>query len=170
MERISAEQGRTWSYGDVLFERASSRSRAGRAIGRGRDLEDEVESVVKSLVLPYVPRTHFIGRGGRRAPCDLAIPTDGKDALIVVAVKAFEATGSKLTDAEREVAAMADVRHPTQFVYAIVDGIGWLGRKSDLKRIHDLWTKRSIDGLFTLKQLQDFRGALEQAASIHGLL
>jgi hypothetical protein len=45
---------------------------------------------------------------GRTAPCDLAIP--GTDAVIVVAARGFDSTGSKLTDAVREVEEMTDVR------------------------------------------------------------
>ena len=128
--RIEEERSRSWSYGDILFERVESRSRASRAIGRGRDLEDEVEEIVKSLGLPYALRTHFTGTGGRTAPCDLAIPVEGPGALIVCAVKGFDSTGSKLTNAVREVESMASVREPQQFVYAIVDGIGWLSPAS----------------------------------------
>ena len=74
VDHIEEERSRPWSYADILFERVESRSRASRAIGRGRDLEDEVEEIVKSLGLPYALRTHFTGTGGRTAPCDLAIP------------------------------------------------------------------------------------------------
>ncbi len=69
--RIEEERGRPWSYGDIVFERGESRSRAGRAIGRG--LEDEVERLVRSLGLPFAP-AQFAGIGGRTASCDLAIP------------------------------------------------------------------------------------------------
>jgi hypothetical protein len=167
---VEQERDRTWSYGDVLFERAESRSRAGRAIGRGRRLEDEVEALVKSLGLPFALRTQFTGRGGRKAPCDLAIPEAGSGARIVCAVKGFDSTGSKLTDAVREVESMASVREPRQFVYAIVDGIGWLGRQADLRHIHTLWAERSIDGMFSLSQLPQFQEELARAAAIHRLL
>jgi hypothetical protein len=167
--QIETERNRAWSYGDVLFERVESRSRAGRAQQRGRQLEDAVENVVKSLGLPYVPRTQFIGRAGQSAPSDLAIPADGPNALIVVAAKAFNSTGSKLTDATREIESMASVRLPTQFVYAVIDGIGWLRRQNDLRKIHTLWTERSIDGVFSLAQLGEFREQLVQAAAIHHL-
>ncbi len=167
--QLEIERGRDWSYGDILFERVTSRSRAGRAIGRGRSLEDEVEAVVKSLGLSYTLRTQFTGRSGRPAPCDLAVPEGGAAALIVCAVKGFNSTGSKLTDAVREVEAMAEVRDANQFVYAIVDGIGWLSRQSDLRRIHTLWTQRAINGVFSLAQLSDFWAELERAATIHEL-
>lgn len=50
------------------------------------------------------------GRGGQTAPCDLAIPTGGAGARIVVAAKGFDSTGSKLTDAVREVEEIAERR------------------------------------------------------------
>jgi hypothetical protein len=64
---------------------------------------------------------------------------------------------------------MAHVREPRQFVYTIVDGTGWLRRRADLRRIHTLWARRSIDGMFSLAQLGDFRTELIQAAAIHHL-
>jgi hypothetical protein len=170
LQRVRAERDRSWTYGDVLFERAESRSRAGRAIGRGRRLENDVEDLVHALGLPYKLRTQFTGVNGRQAPCDLAIPDDGTGALIVCAVKGFDSTGSKLTDAVREVEAMASVRAPQQFVFAIVDGIGWLSRQADLRRIHALWARRSISGMFSLAQMPEFRIELARAAAIHRLL
>src|SRR5262249_54209551 len=147
----------------------ASRRSARRAIARGRKLEDDVEAVVTALGLPYRLRTRFVGRGGRTAPCDLAIPTDGEEAVIVCAVKGFNSTGSKLTDAMREIEEMAEVRGPRQFVYAVVDGIGWLGRQSDLRKIHALAAHRSIDGLFSRAQLDAFRDELQVAAASHDL-
>lgn len=91
------------------------------------------------LGLPYATRTRFEGRNSRTAPCDLAVPGAGGAAQIVVAAKAFDSTGSKLTDAVREMEEMADVRRPSQFVMAVIDGIGWLSRANDLRRIHALW-------------------------------
>ncbi len=169
VDQLIAERHREWSYGDVLFERVASRRRAGRAIKRGRQLEDDVEAVVTALGLPYRLRTQFIGRGGRAAPCDLAIPTGGQEAVIVCAVKGFDSTGSKLTDAMREIDDMSEVRRPRQFVYAVVDGIGWLSRQADLRRIHTLATQRSIDGLFSRAQLDAFRDELRVAAATHHL-
>jgi hypothetical protein len=169
VDRVRAERHREWSYGDVLFERIASRSRAGRAIGRGRQLEDDVEEVVVALGLPYDLRTQFVGRAGRTGSCDLAIPAAGESALIVCAVKGFDSTGSKLTDAVREIEAMAEVRRPRQFVYAVVDGIGWLSRQADLRRIHALAVERSIDGLFSRAQMGTFREELGQAAASHHL-
>lgn len=90
--------------------------------------------------------------------------------MIAIAIKGFNSTGSKLTDAAREVESMAEVRLPRQFIFAVIDGIGWLGRKSDLKRIHDLWVTHRIDGVYTLSQLSEFAADLSTAARRLGLL
>jgi hypothetical protein len=171
LDRLSEEAVQEWEYGDILLERAGARGRAGRAIGRGRALEDEVERIVgpAGLDLPYQLRTRFVGSAGRSAPCDIAIPGGDEQAMIAVGIKGFNSTGSKLTDAAREVESMAEVRLPRQFIFAVVDGIGWLGRKSDLKRIYELWVNHRIDGVYTLTQLAEFRKDLAIAARRLGL-
>ena len=171
VERLSEQMHREWSFDDVLLERYlwSQRGASG-AIGRGRNVEDQVEEVVRGLGLPAQPRTRFAGRGGAGAPCDLAIPAGGARAQIVIAMKGFNSTGSKLTDAVREIEAMAEARLPTQYVYAVVDGIGWKNRQRDLQRIYDLWDSRSIDGLYTLAHLDHFESDLRSAALRLGLL
>jgi hypothetical protein len=119
---------------------------------------------VKELKLPYDLRTTFEGRGSRRSPCDLAIPAGGVSAKIVCAAKGFDSTGSKLTDAVREIEAMAEVRLPNQFVFAVVDGIGWKSRKNDLRKIFELLSANSIDGLYTVALLNQFAADLDAAA------
>ena len=114
--------------------------------------------------------TRFAGRGNREGPCDIAIPAGGDRALIVGFAKGFNSTGSKLTDAVREVEEMAAVRLPRQFVFAFVDGIGWLRRDRDLRRIYDLWARNEIDGLYSLTHMDDFRSDLTEAAIRLGLL
>ncbi len=53
---------------------------------------------------------------------------------------------------------------------AAVDGIGWKSRVKDLRRIHDLYETKQIDGLYTLTALGAFRTDLEAAAKRLGLL
>jgi len=156
-----------YSFGDVLVARAGSRARAAAAGTSGRSVEDEIEQIAKDLGLPYKLRTRFRGRQGRTAPCDLAIPT-GDGAIIAVAAKNFTSTGSKLTAAVSEVADMADVRLPRQFICAVVDGMGWLGRRSDLRRLYDLWETDAIDGLYTLSSLDRFRADIAEQARLRG--
>ena len=169
VDRLSEQMRREWSFSDVLLERYlwSQRGASG-AIGRGRGVEDVVEEVIRRLGLPAQPRTRFLGRG-QSAPCDLAIPAGGDRAQIVVAMKGFNSTGSKLTDAVREIESMAEVRLPSQFVFAVIDGIGWKNRQADLKRIYELWDRRLIDGLYTLAHLDRFETDVAAAAVRLGL-
>jgi hypothetical protein len=161
---IQQQRGKAWTFADVLVERARwSQRSASRSITRGRRLEDVVERTVKALGLPYDMRVRFIGQRGQNAPCDFAIPAGGNDALIVGAVKGFDSTGSKLSDAVREIEQIAAVRLPRQFVFAFIDGIGWRGRKADLNRIYKLWTDQAIDGLYSVARLNIFQQDLAQA-------
>lgn len=166
---IEKQRGAAYDFGDLLVARAGTRTTAADAGQRGRQIEDEIEAVARDLGLPCETRTRFEGRGGV-GPCDLAIPSGGNDALIVVAAKGFNSTGSKLTDAVTEIERMAEVRTPTQFVFAAIDGIGWKSRQADLRRIHRLWVDRRIDGMFNLATLDQFRTELEGAARRLGLL
>ncbi len=129
-----------------------------------------MEKIAQALSLPYQMRTRFTGLGGADAPCDMSIPAGGVEARIVVAMKGFNSTGSKLSDAVKEIQDMARVRLPRQYVFAVVDGIGWLSRKADLRRIYDSWVNQSIDGLYSLNYLDQFRIDLEAAAKRVNLL
>lgn len=170
VERVREQLHREWSFADILVERQQwSRKKATSAQGSGRNIEDIVEEVVKSLGLTVKMRTKFFGRGGRSAPCDLAIPSE-EPYLIVGAAKGFDSTGSKLSDAVREIEMLADVKLPNQFVFAFIDGIGWKRRESDLRKIFDLWKKRYIDGIYTLSYMDLFKDDLIDAARRLGLL
>lgn len=167
MLRVQAHQ--TYGFADVLIARAGTRVTATSAGVSGRKIEDEIEAIAQDLQLPYATRTRFTGRDNRTAPCDLVI-SSASDAQIVVAAKGFDSTGSKLTDAVREVMEMAEVRLPRQFVMAVIDGIGWKSRQADLRRIHELWSSQRIDGMYTLSTLANFRRDLEEAARLRHLL
>ena len=165
---LETQQVRRYTLGDVLVARAGTRVTATQAGISGRKVEDEIEAIAADLGLNYQTRTRFIGRNGRTAPCDLVVPK-GDSAEIVVAAKGFDSTGSKLSDAVREIVDMADVRQPRQFVIAVIDGIGWKSRKRDLQRIHELWETQQIDGMYTLATLDHVRDDLQEAASLRGL-
>ncbi|MDY7106821.1 MAG: hypothetical protein S0880_37070 [Actinomycetota bacterium] len=166
---VTEQRSRTYNFGDILVARAGTRKTATDAGATGRRVEDEIEQVARDLGLPTETRTRFEGRNGLTAPCDLAIPDGGSAALIVVAAKGFDSTGSKLTDAVREIEEMAEKRLPTQFVMAAIDGIGWKSRINDLRRIYELSDSNHIDGMYTLAALGDFRRDLEKAARRVGL-
>lgn len=166
---VTVQRARSYVFGDILIARAGTRRTATAAGATGRRVEDEIEAVARDLGLPYATRTRFQGRAGT-APCDLAIPVGGAEARIVVAAKGFDSTGSKLTDAVREIQEMAEKRLPSQYVMAVIDGIGWKSRAQDLRRIYELRVTGQIDGLYTLAALPQFRVDLEVAAIRVGLL
>ena len=163
IDEIAGARVAEYGWADVLIARAGSRGTAGQAVAGGRSVEDAIEAVVRSLALPYELRTRFRGRHDA-GPCDLAIPRGGDGAEIVCAAKGFDSTGSKLADAVREIIQMAEVRAPTQFVFAVVDGIGWHRRQADLRRIYELRERGRIDGLYSLAMLDAFQADLEDAA------
>jgi hypothetical protein len=160
---------REWTWADVLARGMAPTHRAGSAVRQGRDLEDQVEDVIKKVGLSFSARTSFQGRSDEVAPSDFAVPTGGRATEIAVAVKGFDSTGSKLTDARREIEEMAKIRTPRQYIFVIVDGQGWIRRQTDLRRIHDLWVGREIDGLFNQGSLGDFESSLRDAAKRLGL-
>ena len=166
---VTVQRTRSYDFGDILVARSGTRRTATAAGATGRRVEDEIEAVARDLGLPYATRTRFQGRAGT-APCDLAIPGGGSDARIVVAAKGFESTGSKLTDAVREIQEMAEKRLPSQYVMAVIDGIGWKSRAQDLRRIYDLRASNQIDGLYTLAALGQFGTDIRLAAERLGLL
>lgn len=166
---LRTQRQTSYSFADVLVARAGTRATATTAGQSGRKIEDELEAIAQSLKLPYVPRTRFEGRNGRSAPADLAVPAAGRDAMIAVAAKGFDSTGSKLSDAVREIEEMADARTGGQVALAVVDGIGWKGRMADLKRIWTLWETGQIDGLYTLATLGQFKDDLDGYASLKGI-
>lgn len=166
---LTVQRHKVYEFGDILVARAGSRVRAKTAGASGRKVEDEIEAIAVDIGLTVETRTKFTGRNGRKAPCDLLV-VDGGVQHIAVAAKGFDSTGSKLTDAVREIEEMADVRLPRQYIMAVIDGIGWKSRKADLQRIHNLWETGQIDGMYTLATLEDFRRDLEEAATLRGLL
>ncbi|GAB40362.1 hypothetical protein RND64_03445 [Gordonia sp. w5E2] len=166
---LRVQMARTYTFADILVARSGTRATATRAGASGRHIEDEIEAIARDLGLPYVTRSRFSGRGGRDAPADLIVGHEGA-ADIVVAAKGFDSTGSKLTDAVREIEEMAEVRLPRQVVLAVIDGIGWKSRQSDLRRIHQLWADRQIDGMYTLATLDTFRDDLAEFARLHRLV
>lgn len=167
---LTVQRHKSYDFGDVLVARAGTRVTAATAGASGRKVEDEIEAIATDLGLTVQTRTRFTGRNEQAAPCDLLVVDDDGTHHIAVAAKGFDSTGSKLTDAVREIEEMANVRLPTQFIMAVIDGIGWKSRKADLQRIHQLWATRQIDGMYTLATLEDFRHDLEQFARLRGLL
>jgi DpnII restriction endonuclease len=140
----------------------------GRAVAKqaaesGRKLEDQVEHVIKGVGLTFVSRKSFTAKGGLGVSSDFCIP-NRDNAVIVVAVKTFGSTGSKLTAAYDELNRMATSRRTSQYIFGIVDGVGWYRRAPDLRKIYKLWADDDIEGVYTESTLDRFRDALVDAA------
>jgi hypothetical protein len=168
--KLSAARDVTYTFADVLIALSSRGAGAAGAIDSGRRLENQVQELVESLSLPYEARTRYIGTNHQSGPADFAIPSGGAQCRIAIGVKGFDSTGSKQTAARDEVIRMADVRRPDQYIYAVVDGLGWLGRMGDLRSLVGLVVDRRIDGIFALAEFDDFRRALRDAAIRVGVL
>ena len=111
-----------WS--DILVERL--RAGRGSAISgqkRGRGLEDFVEALVREVFDDaYETRCTFTGADSKSAKCDVAIPNKMRPS-IVIEVKGYGATGSKMTDIIGDLDAIIDAkRHGTKLFRAVSGG------------------------------------------------
>jgi hypothetical protein len=154
---------RPLSWSDILIERLrSGRGKAIRGQTRGRNLEDFVENIVKSVFGEnnYESRCQFAGSNGETAKCDFAIPNK-TDAIILVEVKGYGATGSKMTDVIGDVEKiLKQKRHDTSLIL-FTDGIPWKRRLGDLEKLVDLQNKGLIARIYTMKMANEFRKDLQ---------
>jgi len=150
-----------WS--DILVERLrSGRGSAIQGQKRGRGLEDFAEALVKEVFGEgsYETRCTFTGADNKTAKCDVAIP--GRDKpRIIIEVKGYGATGSKMTDIIGDLDAIIDAkRHDTALLF-VTDGTTWKARPSDLRKI----VKRQNDGkiarIYTTRMREQFLEDLE---------
>jgi hypothetical protein len=148
-DAIQEQIKRKWELEDVLIERyMMSRGRAVAGQKRGRALEDDVETVLRDVGVPFESRVTFIGQKGIGAKCDFAVP-DRNAPKIVIEAKGFEATGSKLTDFLGDVLKMGQAKQYHMYVLVVTDGRGWHNRQSDLKRLVQYQNDGLIDMIYT---------------------
>lgn len=149
----SKELFHNWRYEEVLIERYKyQRGRAIKGQKRGRSLEDDVESTLKRVGVKYERGRSFISKKGVEAKADFSIPSHIHPS-IVIEVKGYEATGSKLTDVLGDILKIIKAKDPDTRFYLVTDGIGWFRRLSDLKHIIKLHEEDQIDMIYTRKTL-----------------
>jgi hypothetical protein len=149
-----------WS--DILIERLrSGRGSAIQGIRRGRGLEDFAEEIIKEVFgATYEARCTFSGADGKRAKCDFAIP-DRSRPRIIVEVKGYGATGSKMTDIIGDLDAIVDAkRHDTALLF-LTDGITWKARVSDLRKIVTRQNEGKITRIYTTQMAAQLKDDLE---------
>ena len=167
---IMDQRDSDYDFGDVLIARASSTATASRAGASGRRLEDVIEAIIQDLGLPYHARTRFIGKNNLNGPADFVIP-DPQNAAIIIACKGNDSTGSKQTATFDELVRVAtEVSTSRQSIMAVIDGIGWKKRQSDLRKVYNLWQDQQIDGMYTMATLGQFREDVRDTAVRHRLL
>jgi hypothetical protein len=157
-----------WS--DILVERL--RSGRGSAITgqkRGRGLEDFVEGLVKEVFgTHYETRCTFTGAGGKTAKCDVAIPDRARPS-IVIEVKGYGATGSKMTDIIGDLDAIIEKKRHDTRLFFVTDGISWRQRLSDLKKIVERQNEGKIAKIYTTQMREEFLADLRSLKAIMGL-
>lgn len=135
---------------DVLVERL--RSGRGRAISgqrRGRGLEDFAEKIVaKVFPKSYAVRCKFVGARKQTAKCDLAIPSK-ENPRILVEVKGYGATGSKMSDVVGDIDAIIRAKRPDTNLLLLTDGITWRRRQSDLRKLVERQNEGLISRIYT---------------------
>lgn len=134
-----------WS--DILVERLrSGRGSAIQGQSRGRGLEDFVEAIVKEIFGEggYETRCTFKGVDGKTAKCDVAIPSKAAPRILIE-VKGYGATGSKMTDIIGDLDAIIGAKRNDTPLLFITDGMTWKARLSDLNKI----VSRQNDGKLT---------------------
>jgi DpnII restriction endonuclease len=156
-----------WS--DVLVERL--RSGRGSAISgqkRGRGLEDVVEDIIKDIYTDYETRCKFVGMRDQRAKCDFAIPSK-KNPCILIEVKGYGATGSKMSDVVGDMDAIITAKRPDTKLLLFTDGLTWTQRQSDLSSLVDRQNNGLITMIYTTKMKQQFEADLTTLKGEYGL-
>ncbi|MGR6331441.1 DpnII family type II restriction endonuclease [Sphingomonas sp. XXL09] len=157
-----------WS--DILLERLrSGRGSAIQGQKRGRGLEDFAEALVKEVFgSAYETRCTFTGADGKTAKCDIAVPDKGRPR-IVIEVKGYNATGSKMTDIIGDLDAIIDAkRHDTTLLF-VTDGSTWTARRSDLRKIVERQNQGKIARIYTMKMADEFLADLQSLRGSMGL-
>jgi len=156
-----------WS--DILIERL--RSGRGSAISgqrRGRGLEDFAAAMVGEVFGDrYETRCTFTGADNKTAKCDVAVP-DRHRPRILIEVKGYGATGSKMTDVIGDLDAIIDAMRRDTWLLFVTDGMTWNSRLSDLKKIVERQNQGKIARIYTTKMREDFLTDLKSLKQIIG--
>ena len=157
-----------WS--DILVERLrSGRGSAIQGQRRGRGLEDFAEAMVREVFGDqYETRCTFTGADGKTAKCDVAVPDKGRPR-IVIEVKGYGATGSKMSDIIGDLDAIIDAkRHDTALLF-VTDGMTWKNRISDLRKIVERQNQGKITRIYTTQMREVFIDDLKSLKQTNGL-
>jgi hypothetical protein len=165
-EKMEATINHEPVWSDILVERL--RAGRGSAISgqkRGRGLEDFVEAIVAEVFgNSYETRCTFTGADGKAAKCDVAIPNRNRPA-IVIEVKGYGATGSKMSDIIGDLDAIIDAKRHGTKLFFVTDGTTWKQRLADLRKIVERQNQGKIDRIYTTQMREQFLGDLRSLKS-----
>jgi DpnII restriction endonuclease len=113
----------------------------------------------------YDTRCTFTGADGKTAKCDVAVP-DKKRPRIVIEVKGYGATGSKMTDIIGDLDAIIDAMRRDTWLMFVTDGMTWKSRLSDLKKIIERQNEGKIARIYTTKMREEFLADLKSLKQI----
>jgi len=170
-EKMTATINREPVWSDILIERL--RLGRGRAIAgqkRGRGLEDFVEGLIKEVFGEggYHARGTFTGEQGRTAKFDFAIPNRDRPR-IVLEVKGYGATGSKMTDVLRDLDSIINAMRRDTTLLFFTDGLTWRSRTSDLRGIVARQNEGKIAQIYTTSMREQFLDDLRVLKAESGL-
>lgn len=167
---VQTYKKKQWSWKDIITERLKSgRGSAIKGQRRGRYVEDEVEKIIKRVFgKQYDKGCNFMGSHNQTAKAEFAIPNK-ESAAIIFEAKAYGATGSKMTDVIGDIEKIIKAKKSYMEFLFVTDGITWLERLSDLKKIVKFQNDGDVRKIYTLSMLNDLEKDLLTLKSDHGL-
>ncbi|SCB62109.1 DpnII restriction endonuclease [Rhizobium aethiopicum] len=102
------------------------------------------------------------------AAAEPAVP-DKSRPRIVIEVKGYGATGSKMTDIIGDLDAIIDAMRRDTYLLFITDGMTWKNRLSDLKKIVDRQNQGKITRIYTTKMREELLEDLKDLKSMIGI-
>ena len=167
-DKMTEAVNRPLHWYDTITERLKGgRGSATKGQARGREMENFVEGIVRSVFSPeqVAIRCRFTGATGLSTEkADFAVPSASEPAILIE-VKAYGATGSKQTDVLGDIARIVEQkRHDTVFIL-VTDGITWKQRSNDLRKLIALQNEGKILRIYTKSMAQDLRDDLETLRS-----
>jgi hypothetical protein len=167
-DKMTETVNRPLHWFDSITERLKGgRGSATKGQARGRDMENFVEGIVRSVFSPeqVAILCRFTGATGLSTEkADFAIPS-ASDPAILIEVKAYGATGSKQTDVLGDIARIVEQkRHDTVFIL-VTDGVTWKQRSNDLRKLIALQNEGKILRIYTKSMAQELRDDLETLRS-----
>lgn len=163
-DKMTAAVHQPLHWSDILIERLKGgRGSAIKGQTRGRDMEDFVESIVRTVFSDeqVALRCRFKGAKGQSTEkADFAIPS-ASDPAILIEVKAYGATGSKQTDVLGDIARIVEEKRHDTVLLLVTDGITWKQRPSDLRKLIGLQNEGKIQRIYTKSMAEELRANLE---------